>query len=69
MVNIYIGVKPPLFNDTELADDLDYYIKRYGGGQGARNKRKYDKQKKGEVGKAFERVERKVKRSLDDLIK
>lgn len=63
------GAKPPLFNDTELADDLDYYIKRYGGGQGARNKRKYDKQKKGEVGKAFERVERKVKRSLDDLIK
>jgi len=44
------------------------YVKKIGGGMGAKRTKKYDKQPKGEIGKARERVERKLKRTLNDLV-
>ena len=64
-----MGKKPKgLLNQADMRT-INEFIEKIGGGMGAKRTRKYDKNPKGEVGKARMRVEKNIKRTLDDLIK
>jgi hypothetical protein len=63
-----MGRKPKGLLDKADMRVINDYVIKIGGGMGARRTKKYDRQPKGEIGKARERVERKLKRTLNDLV-